>query len=127
MTEHEQAADVLADMYRQFRISDPRPGALDSPLHAGFRREVRAVEAVAARDPQARTRAQDDRVELALRDWPTYVACQVKKAERVAWATPTAELLARRLEISEARVRQSLKRRGLTLPAAPDPFAGWGE
>ncbi|MBI0447139.1 hypothetical protein [Deinococcus sp. DB0503] len=75
--------------------------------------------------PSSWQRAQDDRVQLALGDWGRYVANQVKKTEREVWRTPTAELLARRLGISERRVRESLKRRGLTLPAALDPFGGW--
>ena len=125
MTERDRLEQALGTMHRKFRQSDPRPGALDSVLNGGVRRELRAVEDALNAQPDARQRAQDDAVQLALGDWNRYVTHQVKKADRDEWRTPTPERLAHRLGISEKRVRESIKRRGLTLPAAPDPFEGW--
>lgn len=115
MTETERLEQTLADMHTQFTAYDPRPNAINSPIHSGMRREFDAVQDALQAQPDYKRRADDDRVELALRDWPVYVACQVKKADRETWATPTSERLAHRLQIGERRVRASLKRRGLVL------------
>ena len=125
MTDADQLTQILGRMHHAFRAHDPRPGALDSPLHAGTCRELRAVEDALTRQPGERQRAQDDRVQLALGDWARYVTHQVKKADRADWQTPTPALLAQRLGLSEQQVRASLQRRHLILPAAPDPFEGW--